>query len=379
MTYLERIDYEEDESDYEKDESDYEEDESDYKEDEMRDEFLTDELPSDMLPGSDGLSKMVLKVPSVVDIVAHDLLKVPKATYMVADSEWHNGTRSDVLYVPRLAAQKALPPILIEVQLIINEPFMQKLVRYCQSVLLIHKVYPLVVVFCIDKVSTSNVMNKFKPVEEKPWMYALDHCDFWAKKCFLLSERTLLGHPLDGDVPHLMALALFLVEQAPSLQGHSRRDHPTIRQLYLYAIDLCKEELDRKKLFVEVIDVVCNNNMRILDKAKAVLSSVPGTSEAERHISSGLEYNRQVKRKYVTINEDDIPLEPLPSGSLKEREWQNTNERDDDLKFIVQYRENHVGKWSWVKCLEEAHAQDHCTRFATVEGIRTFYKRAIMN
>jgi len=70
---------------------------------------------------------------------------------------------------------------------------MQRLIQYCQSVVQLYKSYPLVLVFCIDKVSPSTLITKFKPVDVKPWMHSIVCCDFWAKSCYLVSQSTLLS------------------------------------------------------------------------------------------------------------------------------------------------------------------------------------------
>lgn len=70
------------------------------------------EVPSDQLPDTDQLSKAILKTARVVDIVASELLDVPGDAYTAAGTEWPNGSRCDVLYVPRVAiVPNSLPPI----------------------------------------------------------------------------------------------------------------------------------------------------------------------------------------------------------------------------------------------------------------------------
>lgn len=95
-------------------------------------------------------------------MVATDLLEVLNGTYKLADTEWKDG-HSDVLYV----SENSLPPIPIEIQKTVHEPFMQRLIRYCQKVFQIYKSYPMVLVFCIGKNSPSSLMSKFKAINDK--------------------------------------------------------------------------------------------------------------------------------------------------------------------------------------------------------------------
>ncbi|KAI9019371.1 hypothetical protein CLU79DRAFT_758547 [Phycomyces nitens] len=78
---------------------------------------------------------------SVVDLTVH--------------TEWDHGSCSDVLHVPCLDIQNSLQPILIKVQSIVNEDFMERLVKYSQSAKQLYKCYPLVMVSCIDKLFVS--------------------------------------------------------------------------------------------------------------------------------------------------------------------------------------------------------------------------------
>ncbi|KAI9489847.1 hypothetical protein BDB00DRAFT_769882, partial [Zychaea mexicana] len=128
----------------------------------------TSPLPPDQLPGADLLSKAILKTSTAIDIITSDLLNVPKGTYTTATTEWDNGSRSDILYVPCLGIQNSLPPILIEVQAIVNEASMERLFKYSQNAKQVYKSYPLVMVFCIDKLSPLTFITKFTPVDGKP-------------------------------------------------------------------------------------------------------------------------------------------------------------------------------------------------------------------
>ncbi|RCH88512.1 hypothetical protein CU097_011284 [Rhizopus azygosporus] len=118
----------------------------------------------------DQLSKSILKTSTAIDIIASDLLNIPKGTYTTASTEWDNGSRSDILYVPYLGIQSSLPPILIEVQAIVNEAFMERLVKYNQSAKQLYKSYPLVMIFCVDELSPLTFITKFIPIDSKPWM-----------------------------------------------------------------------------------------------------------------------------------------------------------------------------------------------------------------
>jgi hypothetical protein len=93
-------------------------------------ELLTFKLPSTFLPGQDILSKRILKNQKVIDLIVNSLLNIPAGTYGVASIERLNNTRSDTLYEPRLDIRRSLPPVLIEVQAVVDEKFMMRLIFY---------------------------------------------------------------------------------------------------------------------------------------------------------------------------------------------------------------------------------------------------------
>jgi hypothetical protein len=341
-------------------------------------DLLTFKLQTDQLPGKDRISKMILRSTSVVDLIASDLLDVAKGTYTTASSEWQNGSCSDILYIPRLGIQKSLPPILIEVQLIVNEAFMQRLLQYCQIVQQLYKTYPLVLIFCTDKLSPSTLITKFKPANNKPWMQSIICCDFWAKSCYLISKSTLSIEEPDVSISPLLALSTFLLEQSPTLYGHSYPHNPTIQMLYRLAKESIQVEGEKEQDFVDIVDVICSNNERLLHKVEDSLTNVPGTLKTKKIVSCALEFNRSAKRKYVTLEDTDSSLEPLPSCSLRKITSEDSS-MQDDFEFITNYRKNNIGKMNWSHCLQLAQEDDLCKRFSTVEGIRSFFYHARKN
>ncbi|KAL1929296.1 hypothetical protein VTP01DRAFT_2355 [Rhizomucor pusillus] len=272
------------------------------------DDLLLFELPSDNLPGSDRLSKCILRTPTVINIVATGLLDIPNNTYTIANTEW-KGSRCDILYIPNLAIQQSLPPILVEVQKSVNESFMRRLLQYSLEIVNIYNAYPLVLVICTGKVSPTSLQSKFIPVEGKPWLRSSVNSDYWAKVCYLTSSQTLIDS--DVSLTPLQALASFMIEQAPSLFCHTHCDNPTIKQLYRLSNDCQNQIYTHDYNLIEALDIACSTQTNILEKAKKSLKDVPGTSKTVNIIDRGLEYNARLKRKFSTVTETDSSDEPL--------------------------------------------------------------------
>lgn len=334
-------------------------------------DLLTFRLPNNKLPGKDQISKQLLKTQSVIDLITEDLLGVPKGTYGSAGTEWVDCTRSDVLYTPGQGIQHSLPPILIEIQSTCNEDFMTRLLQYSVKAKQLYGAYPMVLIFCIDKLSPATFISKFKPIAEKPWMYALQSTEFWAKCCYIVSKTTISDTEPDTSASHLFALSTFLIEKSATLYGHSNPDHPTIQLLYRLAKKNIEVDIENEQNLVHVVDVICSNNEKLLRKVDDALLAVPETSKAKRLINRALEFNGSAKRKYVVTEDSDSSLEPLP------RKIQGTKMEDSskqaDVEFISSYRKKLVGKMNWKDCLRQAHEQNRCKRFSTDNAIRSFY------
>lgn len=72
-------------------------------------------LPSDYRPGSDLMSKILLKDERLMNIVLKNVVgdHASSALYTLCRCEWANKTISDVLYLPTTSN---LPPVLVEIQ-----------------------------------------------------------------------------------------------------------------------------------------------------------------------------------------------------------------------------------------------------------------------
>ncbi|KAI9026507.1 hypothetical protein CLU79DRAFT_698323 [Phycomyces nitens] len=93
------------------------------------------------------MSKQILKIQSIIDLVTVSTLEVPSGIYTTAGTEWKNGTKSDVVYVPRLSIQSSLPPFPIEVQNVVDEAFIQRVNSYCLQIIQLYSSKLVVLVF----------------------------------------------------------------------------------------------------------------------------------------------------------------------------------------------------------------------------------------
>ena len=234
------------------------------------DSLLTFRLPLNYLPGQDILSKRILNNQRVINLITTSLLQLKIDTYSNAATEWRNGTRCDVLYLPEIPLRNSLPPILIEVQQNVNELFMRRLMMYSLNVVSthVHSPLPIVLIFCINKVTPQSLLAKFTPLPDMPWMKSFP-CDLWAKNCYLVSNQPLIESNAALDSLH--ALSLFLAEQQPALFQHSQPEDKTIRLLYKIAKNIAIEDNLYEANFTTQVDTICSTNHNILTKIKKAL------------------------------------------------------------------------------------------------------------
>ena len=81
---------------------------------------------------------------------------------------------------------------------------------------------------------------------------------------------------------------MFLIEQSPTLYGHSHPEHSTVRTLYRLAMECTEVESHQREDLVRVVDVICTNNEKLWNKVGASLVNVPGTLEAKKIVSRAL-------------------------------------------------------------------------------------------
>jgi hypothetical protein len=94
---------------------------------------------------------------------------IPNNLYHSGSTEWTDDTRSDALYIPKTEVTDDLPPILIEVQNRVDQPFMTRLIHYCTLVYERYEILPVVLVFVVKKFSHTAFEKRFVPKVKAPY------------------------------------------------------------------------------------------------------------------------------------------------------------------------------------------------------------------
>lgn len=336
--------------------------------------LLTMTLPLEYIPGSDKMSRMVLKHQDVVDLITKELLDAPNGTYTLADGDWNN-SRCDVLYMSNLSL--SFPPVLIEVQNTINELFLQRLVSYSLNVFKTYHALPVVLVLGTKKISpVSLTLDFIKESEQKPWLLTIPSL-IWAKKCFVISKETILDNNYyTNPMNPLLGLSLFLLEQQPSLHCHTYSEDSTIILLYQIAFAQLYPQETYQQNFQSAVETICLTNKRLFGNILDKVNSKEPLNKIRRICEKGIHYNDEVKVKTVdnsassqSSDELDFP-EPLPMGPQSKRKHTMI---DEDIKFVESFKKEQNGRMNWQSCLKAGHCRKLLVTYTTPESLRVTY------
>ncbi|ORX62725.1 hypothetical protein DM01DRAFT_1403177 [Hesseltinella vesiculosa] len=115
---------------------------------------------------SDMISKLILQEKQILNLIVQYLIGTEaEDMYRTSPTEWFNGTRSDVLFT--CDADPSMPPILIEVQQVVDDTFMRRLIGYCVSLEKQYSMLPIVLVFPIKSIRFE-VLNRVRKQLQQP-------------------------------------------------------------------------------------------------------------------------------------------------------------------------------------------------------------------
>lgn len=86
----------------------------------VSDSVLLYELPKDFRPGTDLSSKLILQSSNIINKLIMTINEAPSNIYIAASTAFFDGSECDVLYIPKSNMFNNFPPILIEIQQMVN-------------------------------------------------------------------------------------------------------------------------------------------------------------------------------------------------------------------------------------------------------------------
>jgi hypothetical protein len=100
---------------------------------------------------------------------------IPENSYTAAQTEWADGSRSDVIYASRNKS-KSMPLIIIELQYQVDQMFMLRLIKYSSNVYHRFKILPIVLVIVSQSFSRIAFKREFTPSADGLFLEA--NCKF---------------------------------------------------------------------------------------------------------------------------------------------------------------------------------------------------------
>ncbi|CEP13522.1 hypothetical protein [Parasitella parasitica] len=148
--------------------------------------LLTSRISFTERPGTDKISKVILKHPFVKNIITVAILDVDGDNYRVGDAEWPDGSRPDILYEPSDRSLKQ-SPIIVEVQRTVDASFMTRAVHCCIIAYRRYQVLPILMVFAPEQVSIPTENMRLSNVNGALSL----NCEYWARKGYLIRLKNV--------------------------------------------------------------------------------------------------------------------------------------------------------------------------------------------
>ncbi|ORE11399.1 hypothetical protein BCV72DRAFT_326223, partial [Rhizopus microsporus var. microsporus] len=76
-----------------------------------------------------------------------------------------------LLYIPRLSIQHFLPPIVVEIQQVVNEVFIQRGIGYCLNTAKTYSQLSILLVFCVQSVQPASLRKDFLLNDNRPFVH----------------------------------------------------------------------------------------------------------------------------------------------------------------------------------------------------------------
>ncbi|KAI9467614.1 hypothetical protein BDB00DRAFT_749371, partial [Zychaea mexicana] len=181
-------------------------------------------------PGSDLIAKSITRNSSVIKIITTALVKTAD-DYFVAESEWGNGSRSDLVLSPRSSSFQ-LAPIIIEFQCRVDKKFMKRLMMYSLQAYRRYEKDPIILIICSGTLS-DDVANLLKSSDVLGCRRYL--CEGWGAKCLIMAKESLSSLTASEKREPFASFGLFLTQSMPFSELSS--DDETTKMLQSLAVD----------------------------------------------------------------------------------------------------------------------------------------------
>ncbi|KAK4520628.1 uncharacterized protein ATC70_006506 [Mucor velutinosus] len=324
--------------------------------------LLTSIIPFTERPGTDKISKIILKHPFVKNIITVAILDVNGDNYRVGDAEWPDGSRSDVLYEPLDRSLKQ-SPIIVEVQRTVDVNFMARVVHYYVMAYRRYQVFPVLLVFAPEHVSIPTENMRLSNANGA----LLLNCEYWTRKGYLIRLKDV--STLTSSTDPFAAVSNFILQQQTSLLENNSLENLTIRQLFSIATEVLRENIDREQQLLNVINCACDVGVKHYQQTLEIAERLQYDSPCiQNEALLGISKLKQVKRSADDAHIDEEEPENTQLVSQDEERFENT------MDFVQRYKETR-NRMNWRGCHDILKKQTNVIHYKTSEVLRTVYNR----
>lgn len=165
-----------------------------------------------------------------------------------------------------------------------------------------YKVYPIVLVFCVDRVCQT-AMDTFEQSKTKMNIFEAI-CYHWAKNCYLISKKIInpaLNNKNSDSTDPIVTIQYFLSSQQRNIIALNFYDDSTIIELYIVAKNETDRYVDASKSQLNTLSTACSTSENRFEKIMNILNELPTNSKVSKYGNQGTEYRSKLKRKYEDI------------------------------------------------------------------------------
>ena len=150
--------------------------------------------------------------------------------------------------------------MIIEVQNVVDMPFIHRLQKYCSHVFESYNIQPIALTLCVNQIR-KEIVQDFTDSHHGKFIQSLP-CKYWAKENFMMTSGTIEGC-LKCPMDPLVAMEYVFTQQKCYLFGLELKDDPTVSMLYLIAKEVLNKQIRIHEGTVDVLVDVCNQTQTI--------------------------------------------------------------------------------------------------------------------
>ncbi|CDH49932.1 predicted protein [Lichtheimia corymbifera JMRC:FSU:9682] len=328
------------------------------------------------------MSKHILETDEAKKIIIDAVMGGNHDKYRPRPTEWPNGMKSDILYATD--DSKAMAPVLVEVQHVVDDKFMHCVVRNCEEIISRYDVAPTVLIIAVSECRLQ-VLNRATVCNSRPFFFKLP-CYPWANQCLILSKESISSHVDKPVLDPIVALGSFFLDQKQSLADQAHRHDPTIQQLYELARNISTAEQSSSSHLLRVIMDVESRCRKAID----MLNEDIGDQSAKRtidYLEEGLTVLRDYKRQHMSSQSPSHESSSQPSSTNDTSESSSRRQSTSpiilsstsgnlDDQFVGKFIDQLGGKkMNWKLCYEEGRRKGRFKNYSNHASLKNVCNR----